>query len=160
VRVKVDAYPEHDFSGRISRVSPVVDPATRSTLIEAKLDNAAGKLRSGMFGEVTLITGSRARVLAVPKDALVDGGGQGAAVPEGQASAFSGRGSGPAVFVVENGKAVRRDVELGLQGDQSFEVRKGVRAGDKVVVFGLYGLKDNSPVDVLSELPSDEKDAE
>ena len=137
VRVRVDAYPERAFAGRVSRVSPVVDPATRSTLIEAKIENASGKLRSGMFGEVTLITGSRSGVVAVPKEALSDG-------------------SGPAVFVVENGKALKREVTPGLEGDQFVEVRKGVKPGDKVVVFGLYGLKDGSAVEVLSESAASE----
>lgn len=138
VRVKVEAYPDRVFTGRVSRVSPVVDPATRSTLIEARLDNPSGKLRSGMFGELTLITGSRSGVVAVPKDALTDG-------------------SGPAVFVVENGKALRREVELGLQGDRFLEIRKGVKPGEKVVVFGLYGLKDGSPVEVLADLSDKEE---
>ncbi|MCX5796312.1 MAG: efflux RND transporter periplasmic adaptor subunit [Elusimicrobia bacterium] len=139
VRVRVEAYPERTFSGRVSKVSPVVDPATRSTVIEARLDNAGGRLRSGMFGEVTLITGSRSGVLAVPKDALTDG-------------------SGPAVFVIENGKAVKREVELGLQSDRFLEIRKGIKPGEKVAVFGLYGLKDGSPVEVLAELSGEEKE--
>ena len=140
VRVRVEAYPERTFSGRVSKVSPVVDPSTRSTLIEARLDNSFGKLRSGMFGEVTLITGSRSGVLAVPKDALTDG-------------------SGPAVFVIANGKAFKRDVELGLQSDRFLEIRKGVKPGEKVAVFGLYGLKDGSPVEVLAELSGEEKES-
>jgi len=163
VRVRVDAYPARTFPGRVWKVSPVVDPATRSTLIEAKIENASGQLRSGMFGEVTLVTGSRAGVVAVPKDALADGdgpggGGQGAAVAGGQASSAPGGGGAPTVFVVENGKAVRREVELGLRGEQFLEIRKGVRPGDKVVVFGLYGLKDGSPVEVLAELAGGEKE--
>jgi multidrug efflux pump subunit AcrA (membrane-fusion protein) len=137
VRVRVEAYPGREFSGRLSRVSPVVDPATRSTVIEARLDNPAGKLRSGMFGEVTLITGSRSGVVAVPRDALADGG--------------------PAVFVVENGKAFRREVETGLEGERFIEIRKGVQAGEQVVVFGIYGLKDGSPVEVLAETAGEEK---
>jgi membrane fusion protein (multidrug efflux system) len=141
VRVRVEAYPDRAFSGRVSKVSPVVDPATRSTLIEAKLDNSSGRLRSGMFGEVTLVTGSRLGVLAVPKDALTDG-------------------SGPAVFIIKDGKACKREVELGLQSDRFLEIRKGVKPGEKVVVFGLYGLKDGSPVEVLAELKGDETESQ
>ena len=137
VRVRVEAYPDRIFAGRVSRVSPVVDPSTRSTLIEAKLNNASGGLRSGMFGEVTLITGSSAGVLAVPKEALAD-----AAV----------------VFVVQDGKALKRNVELGLQGDRFVEIRRGVQAGDQVAVFGLYGLKDGSSVEVLAEPVGEEKE--
>ena len=159
VRVRVEAYPDRAFSGRVSKVSPVVDPATRSTLIEAKLDNSSGKLRSGMFGEVTLITGSRSGVLAVPKDALTDGSAGGSGSSAGTARTDFLTGGGPAVFVVENGKACKRDVELGLQSDRFLEIRKGVKPGEKVAVFGLYGLKDGSPVEVLAELKGDESEA-
>lgn len=131
VRVQVEAYPDRRFIGRVTKVSPVVDPATRSTFIEARID-AAGALRSGMFGEVSLVTGSRSGAVAVPKDALTEG-------------------SGPAVYVVRDGRAVKREVRLGLQGDEYAEITDGVKPGEDVVVFGLYGLKDGSPVEVLSE---------
>jgi multidrug efflux pump subunit AcrA (membrane-fusion protein) len=137
VRVQVEAYPDHAFSGRVSRVSPVIDPATRSTVIEARLDSSGGRLRSGMFGELTLVTGSRSGVVTVPKDALTEGGA--------------------AVFVVENGKAYKREVVLGLEGESSLEIRKGVQAGDQVVVFGIYGLKDGSAVEVLAETAGEEE---
>jgi len=139
VRVRVEAYPDRVFTGRVSRMSPVVDPSTRSTLIEARLNNASGGLRSGMFGEVTLVTGSSSGVLAVPKDALADAGGA-------------------VVFVVRDGKAFKRDVELGLQGARFVEIRRGVQAGDQVAVFGLYGLKDGSSVEVLTEPVGEEKE--
>ncbi|MDD5657962.1 MAG: efflux RND transporter periplasmic adaptor subunit [Elusimicrobia bacterium] len=129
-RVRVDAYPGREFSGRIWRVSPVVDPATRSSVIEARLDNVSGRLRSGMFGELTLVTGRHARVASVPKEALSEEGGA-------------------AVFVVKDGRASRRRVKVGLRGDAYVEILEGVQPGEQAVVFGLYGLRDGSPVEIL-----------
>lgn len=131
VRLKTDAWPDRVFRGTVSRVSPVVDPVTRSALIEARLDAGSG-LRSGMFGELTLVLGSSGKAVAVPTVALTDG-------------------SGWAVFVCKDGKVQKREVELGLRNDDFTEIRKGVEPGEQVVTFGLYGLKDGSPVEVLAD---------
>ena len=58
------------------------------------------------------------------------------------------------------GKACKREVELGLQSDRFLEIRKGVRPGEQVAVFGLYGLKDGSQVEVLAELKGDETETQ
>lgn len=131
VRLRVDAWPGRVFRGRVIRVSPVVDPLTRTALVEARVD-AGGRLRPGMFGEFVLVLGSRGKALSVQADAIVDG-------------------SGPAVFVVKDGKASKREIEVGLKGDLFVEVRAGLSEGEEIAVFGLYGLKDGSPVEVLPE---------
>ncbi|MFA6029642.1 MAG: efflux RND transporter periplasmic adaptor subunit [Elusimicrobiota bacterium] len=136
VRLKTDAWPDRVFRGTVSRVSPVVDPVSRSALIETRLDAGSG-LRSGMFGELTLVLGSSGKAVAVPTVALTDGG------------AVDARESGWAVFVCKDGKVRKREVELGLRNDEFTEIRKGVEPGEQVVTFGLYGLKDGSPVEVL-----------
>ncbi|MFI5346487.1 MAG: efflux RND transporter periplasmic adaptor subunit [Elusimicrobiota bacterium] len=131
VRVEVEAYPGRIFRGRVSKESPVVDPDTRSAPIEVNLDNADGRLRSGMFAKMTIVVASRSGVVAAPKEALIEG-------------------PVPAVFVIKDGKAVRRELKLGLVNDSQAEVLDGLRAGEAVAVFGLYGLKDGSPVEVLA----------
>jgi membrane fusion protein (multidrug efflux system) len=131
VRVEVEAYPGRIFRGRVAKESPVVDPDTRSAPIEVNLDNADGRLRSGMFAKMTIVVARRADVVVVPKEAIVEGGA-------------------PAVFVVKDGKAFKRELKLGLVNDASAEVVDGLKAGDAVAVFGLYGLKDGSPVEVLA----------
>jgi len=130
VRVEVEAYPGRVFRGRVSKESPVVDPDTRSAPIEVNLDNADGRLRSGMFAKLTIVVAARADVVVVPKEALVEG-------------------PAPAVFVIKDGKASRRALKLGLVNESSAEVLDGLKPGESVAVFGLYGLKDGSPVEVL-----------
>lgn len=131
VRVEVEAYPGKVFRGRVSKESPVVDAETRSAPIEVDLDNADGRLRSGMFAKMTVVVARRSAVPTVPKEALIEG-------------------ASPAVFVVKDGKASRRDIKLGLVTDAQSEVLSGLQPGENVAVFGLYGLKDGSAVEVLA----------
>lgn len=129
VRVTVDAFPDKISTGRISRLSPVVDTSTRSTFMEASLENTENLLRSGMFAKLTVVIGKRDGALSIPVEALTDGSN--------------------AVFMAENGKAVRREITTGLRTEKHVEVKTGLAEGEKVVVFGLYGLKDGSALEIL-----------
>jgi RND family efflux transporter MFP subunit len=132
VRVQVAARSDGDVPGRISRVSPVVDAATRAVPIEVTLINPPGILKSGMFASLSVVTASRAGALTVPVDAMVEGGDA-------------------AVFVVADGKAQRRPVTPGIRSETAVEILSGLLEGDSVVVFGLYGLEDGSPVEILKD---------
>lgn len=138
VRVRIEAFPDRTFQGRVSRVSPVVDPATRTAYMEVLLDNSSGMLRSGMFANLSIVVTSKAGVLAVPVEAVVDG-------------------SGPVLFVIKDGKAVKREIVEGLKTEAFVEVKSGVAPGEQVVTFGLYGLKDGSAVQVLAAEPGEKK---
>lgn len=128
VEARVEAYPERVFSGKITRLSPVVDITTRSTYMEAELLNPHRLLRSGMFAKLTAVVAQKAQALAVPVEALLDG---------------------HTVFVAQSDKVSKRDVTPGLATDNYVEIRQGLSAGERVVVFGLIGLKDGSRIEVL-----------
>ncbi|MBP9127248.1 MAG: efflux RND transporter periplasmic adaptor subunit [Elusimicrobia bacterium] len=132
VRVQVAARAETDVEGRITRVSPVVDPATRAVPMEVTLISSPGFLKSGMFASLSVVTSSKAGALTVPVDAIVEEGD-------------------PAVFVVADGKAHRRPVAAGVRSETAVEILSGLAEGDSVVVFGLFGLEDGSPVEVLKD---------
>lgn len=138
VRVRVEAFPERTFQGRVSRVSPVVDPATRSAYMEVLLDNSSGLLRSGMFANLSIVVTAKAGALAVPIEAVIDG-------------------SGPSIFVIKDGKAVKREVVEGLKTETHVEIKEGLSPGEEVVTFGLFGLKDGSAVQVLAPEPGEKK---
>ena len=138
VRVRIEAFPDRTFQGRVSRVSPVVDPATRSAYMEVLLDNSSGLLRSGMFANLSIVVTAKADALAVPVEAVTDA-------------------SGSAVFVVKDGKAVKREVVEGLKTEAYVEITEGLSPGEQVVTFGHYGLKDGSAVQVLAAAPGEKK---
>ena len=132
VYVVIDNASGKKFYAKVTKVSPVVNPGTRSFLIEAAVDNRAGVLKSGMFAEVYIVTGRKTGVLALPSDALAGDGN-------------------PYIFIVKDGKAFKRDVVTGMKTKDLTEIKKGLSEGENVVIFGIYGLKDESPVEIVGD---------
>ena len=71
VTLKVDAYPETMFTGRISTIDPKVDPATRNVAVRASLPNASRRLLPGMFATVVITTGTSMRQITLPQTAII-----------------------------------------------------------------------------------------
>jgi multidrug efflux pump subunit AcrA (membrane-fusion protein) len=130
--IKVDAFPDRTFSGQLYRISPVVDSKSRNTTVEVLVDNRDGRLKSGMFAEVRLITASRGAALSVPVDAIVN------------------QDNGEFVFIpTSNGLAARVAVRSGIK-TADFAQISGVQEGAEIITFGLYGLKDGSKIKVTN----------
>ncbi|OGR68836.1 MAG: hypothetical protein A2081_01135 [Elusimicrobia bacterium GWC2_61_19] len=130
--IKVDAFPDRTFSGKVYRVSPVVDARSRNTVVEVLVNNADARLKSGMFAEVRLIVASRGAALSVPSGAVVTADG------------------GEFVFVpAAGGLAARVPVKSGIRTSEFTQI-SGVKEGADVVTFGLYGLKDGSKIKVAN----------
>ena len=128
--IKVDAFPDRRFDGRVYRVSPVVDSRSRNTMVEVLVDNSDGRLKSGMFAEARLIVASRGAALSVPAGAVVSQDG------------------GDFVFVpAEGGLAARLPVKTGIKTSEFTQV-SGLKEGADVITFGLYGLKEGSKIKV------------
>jgi multidrug efflux pump subunit AcrA (membrane-fusion protein) len=129
--IRVDTYPDELFRGSVVRISPTVDPESRTAEVEIQVDNNDHRLKPGMFARAILIVQRRNDVLLLSKDSLL-------------------RESGSArVFVHDSGKASIREVSLGLEGEQYVEVLTGLRDGDEVIVAGQYELTDGMPVNVI-----------
>ncbi|MBM3820472.1 MAG: efflux RND transporter periplasmic adaptor subunit, partial [Acidimicrobiia bacterium] len=75
-RVEVDAFPGETFTGRIARVAPVLDPATRTAAIEIEIPNADFRLKPGMYARISITTDERKDTLVVPANAVVDYSGR------------------------------------------------------------------------------------
>lgn len=132
-RVMLDAYPGQRFEGRIRRIFPAADPATRLVPVEVALTGEAARAaRPGFLARVAFALGARDGVLLVPASAVV-----------GQAGAQQ-------VFVVVDGKAERRTVETGLSSEGRVEVVSGLREGEAVVVTGSNNVRNNADVRVVS----------
>jgi multidrug efflux pump subunit AcrA (membrane-fusion protein) len=129
--IYVDAYREEVFQGLVVRISPTVDPESRTADVEIRVNNKDHRLKPGMFARVSIVTQRRDGVLLLSKDWLVR------------------QSATPQVFVNENGKASRRVVSLGVEGEQHVEVLKGLQAGEEVIVAGQYEVKDGMPVKVI-----------
>jgi membrane fusion protein, multidrug efflux system len=127
--VTVDSWPGERFAASVLRVSPVVEAATGTVRVTLEME-AQGKLRPGMFGSVFLQTDTHEGVLAVLRKALALDS------------------IGDAVFVAQDGTAVRRDVTLGVREGDLVEVVAGLGEGDLVVTVGQDSLSDGTPISV------------
>jgi HlyD family secretion protein len=127
-RVEVDAYPGESFMGRIARLSPVLDPATRTAPIEVEIPNDQYRLKPGMYARVGIITESHRDALVVPTNSLVDVGGT--------------RG----VYLSVNNVATFHPVKIGIEGNERTEILDGLADGDRVVTTGAAGLRNGDPI--------------
>ena len=130
VRLEVDPVPGRAFIGRVTRVSPSVDVANRTVLLEAEVPNPDGLLKPGLFARGAIAT---RRDTGVPF------------VPEAAVTTFAGVTK---VFVLADGRARERSVKLGRKQDGMVEILHGVRAGEQVATSSLAQLYDGAGVAV------------
>ncbi len=130
VAVTLEAYPGRAFRGKVSRVSPSVDPQTRTLALEALLDNPDGRLKPGYFARGQVLARTDRDVPFVPEAALYT---------------FVGVTK---VFVVADGTVQERQVETGERLDGWVEIRQGVKSGEVVATANLAALFDGAPVTV------------
>jgi RND family efflux transporter MFP subunit len=147
-RVRVSAWPGVVFAGEVTRIAPVLDPMTRMSAIEITVPNREGRLKPGMFAEVTMVVHQVSEALLVPLDGVLD---EYRFVAYG-ASAQRDREGGleAEVFVVASDTARVRSVRLGIIGTESVQVLEGLSLGDRVVTVGKYQLVDGAAVRVLN----------
>jgi len=126
--IYVDAYPTEEFQGKVTKISPVVDLATRSAPVEISLDNPDHRLKSGMFARVKLVIDSRENAFVILKEAVI------------------GQEPDTYVYVVKEGRAVLEKVTLGIRQGPYYEVKDGLKEKDLVVIVGQQKLYENAPV--------------
>jgi RND family efflux transporter MFP subunit len=131
VTFRVNGLPGRDFTGRVARINPSVDPTTRQVRVYAEIPNDEGELVAGLFAEGRIATEAR-NALTVPTNAI------------------DSTMQRPAILVVREGKVRRVDVELGLRDEQEqrVEVRRGVQAGEVVLVGAAQEITPGTAVRV------------
>uniref|UniRef100_A0A832I6D7 Efflux RND transporter periplasmic adaptor subunit n=1 Tax=Eiseniibacteriota bacterium TaxID=2212470 RepID=A0A832I6D7_UNCEI len=132
VSVQLDAYPQARIEGRIRRIFPSADAASRLVPVEVALGPAPGgvEVRPGFLARVEFPLERRAAALAVPAPAV--------GVSEGETF----------VYVVVADTLVRRPVETGLTAEGWIEIVRGLAAGERVVSSGHSSLRPGAPVRV------------
>jgi multidrug efflux pump subunit AcrA (membrane-fusion protein) len=134
VRFTCDPYPGETFRGRVTKMSNAMDEATRSADVEIEAANPGKKLKPGMFANVGVIVRSRPGALAIPRAAL------------------AATGEMNRVFVVDaSGKAVKKDVKIGIVRENDAEVLSGLSLGEKVITLGWQNLNDGTLVSVVEK---------
>ena len=132
VEITADAIPGKNFYGKITRIHPTIDPATRTFTVEVVVDNNYKTLRPGMFARVTVKFGVNNNVV-IPDVAVVK--------QQGSGERF--------VYVLnEDGTVSYVRVVLGRRMGAEYEVLEGLKDGDKIVTGGQIRLKDGIKVSV------------
>jgi Cu(I)/Ag(I) efflux system membrane fusion protein len=119
--VSLKAYPGEKRSGKVERIYPELNPATRTVPVRIVLPNQEGRLRPGLYADLAFEPDTPEPVVAVPESALIDSGQR------------------RVVFVAKGeGLFEPREVETGRRGGGHVEIRNGIEAGDEVVVRGNF----------------------
>ena len=133
-RVEVDAFPGETFAGRIARVAPVLDPATRTAEIEIEVPNPGFRLKPGMYARMGVTIESRKDTTLVPKTAVVD--------YDSKRGVFT--------MTAEN-KAKFLPIETGIEDAERVEVRGGITAADTLVTAGASALRENDTLVIAGQ---------
>lgn len=130
VFISVEAYPGRLFEGSVIRISPALDPKTRTLAIEAAFYNRDRLLKPGFFADGKIVTKKADKAVFVPEESLVS---------------FAGIKK---VFVIENGAAVERLVKVGERVENMAEITEGLKRGDVVATSALNKLSTGVRVEI------------
>jgi membrane fusion protein (multidrug efflux system) len=126
-------YGERRFEGTVSAINPEVESENRSVMVQLKIANPRGELRSGMYAEGEIITGKELRALVIPRDSLI---------PEKEGSGTAG------AYIIKDGKAHRVEIKIGESQLDTVLVRQGLQEGDMVITEIGPSLKEGTLVRV------------
>ena len=128
------AWPDRTFPGKVDYLAPVVDPASRTVRVHARLDNEDGLLKPGMFAGLNLVFKMREQALLVPESAVFFRGDQ-------------------TLLVVRNagGKAEFTPVTAGIRAGGNVEITSGVSAGQQVVAEGFQKMGPGTTILIAPE---------
>lgn len=134
VTIEVDLFPGESFEGKVSRINPALDAATRTFGVEITIPNAKERLRPGMFARATFNMGTRESVM-IPDQALQKQVGS----------------SERYVFVIKDGVAEYRFVKDGRRVGNFIEITEGLQAGEVVATTSFSHLMTGKKVEIKNE---------
>jgi Cu(I)/Ag(I) efflux system membrane fusion protein len=120
-RIRINAYPDKEFTGTVTYVYPTLKPETRTVAVRVELANPGLLLKPGMFAQVEVAVSAKAKVLTVPLSAVIDSGTR-------QIVLIS----------LGEGRFEPREVRLGERSDNHVQVLTGVKEGEQVVVAANF----------------------
>jgi membrane fusion protein, multidrug efflux system len=129
-KVRLQAYPGEVFGARVTNISPVSNPATRTIEVEVSIPNANHRIKPGMYAESEFEEG-RHRGLVLPIVAVVDRAGR------------------KYVFAVADGKALMKEVTIGAVVGDMIEIISGIDGSETIVSTGADKLESNDKVTVV-----------
>lgn len=120
-RVRINAYPDQLFEGKVSYIYPTLKAETRTIPVRIELSNPGQRLKPAMYAQVEIPTTGQGDVVTVPASAVIDSGTRRVVLVQ-----------------VKEGRFEPREVELGQRGTDFVEVKSGVKDGEQVVVAANF----------------------
>jgi RND family efflux transporter MFP subunit len=120
-KVRINAYPDKEFEGKVAYVYPTLKPETRTMQVRIEMPNPGMLLKPGMFAQVELAAPARAQAVTVPVSAVIDSGTRRIVLVQ-----------------AKEGRYEPREVKLGVRSDDYVEVVSGVKEGEQVVVTANF----------------------
>lgn len=128
--VELDYLPDEKLHGIVDYIYPELDPKTRTLKVRLRFDNAAETLRPNMFARVTIQGDSVGEVVHVPREALIRGGSV-----------------DRVVVALGEGRFRAQPVQVGIESGERVAIRKGISAGELVVVSGQFLIDSESNIE-------------
>jgi RND family efflux transporter MFP subunit len=128
VSMKVAAYPDRNFSGTVTRILPQVNPTSRTLTVEAEVESQGGTLKPGLFATARIAQSKAEPTILVPaKSVRTDGG-----VTK--------------VFVIQEGRAVEKLVQIGDIENDLIQIKQGLKENEQIAVSNIEQLFDGVSV--------------
>lgn len=128
VDLKFSAYPQKVFKGKVEAVSPIINPEDKTCTVHIVVENPEEEIKPGMHAEVEIAAEIHKNKLLIPQEAVLVRGGR------------------KLVFVVEEGLAKWRYIDVGLENEDYAEVLDGVKDGEKVIIEGHFTLAHDARI--------------
>ncbi len=141
VGIQIDALGGEPVLASVTRVSPIVDPASGTFKITIEISDEQHRIKPGMFGRIAITYDRHENALQVPRSAIIESAGT------------------SSVLVEEDGKAIRKVVRTGYGASGMIEITDGLVDDENVITVGHVGLKRDSKVTVINR-PADDESAD
>ncbi len=130
--IRVDAFEDRRFDAQVYSVYPALDEQTHTIQVEIRIENRDLVLRPGMFARVELVLEHKEDVIVVLGDVVL-----------------GGKLYDPYVYVIQNNRARRKIVKLGIQQGKFCEIVQGLEKGQQLVINGMHYLQNNKEVEIV-----------
>jgi membrane fusion protein (multidrug efflux system) len=136
VGIEIDALQGRPIVAAVTRISPIVDPATGTFKITIEVRDEQRRIKPGMFGRIGIVYDKHENALQIPRSAILEESGE------------------TSVFIVVDNRATRKPIGTGYSDKGMVEVTDGLSDNDQVVTVGQVGLKDDATVTVINAVES------
>jgi RND family efflux transporter MFP subunit len=141
--ISVKTYQDRKFSGKVLKISPVLDPLTRMAEVEVLIDNPQRWLKPGMYAQVEVITGIIDNAIVVPRHVVIEN------TTLERVSGVDEVIKNYYVFVVDSNKAYQKKLDVMYANHKSLAINSGIKVGDKLVISGQNNLRDSMAVSIV-----------